>query len=36
MNLRIDRYNFIDRIINLISLKKYIFKKNKKIKNNIR
>ena len=32
-NLRIDRYDFIDRIINLISIKKFIFKKKiKKIK----
>ncbi len=33
MNLRIDRYTFIDRIINLISIKKLILKKKiKKIK----
>lgn len=33
MNLRIDRYNFIDRITNLISIKKLILKKKiKKLK----
>ena len=33
MNLRIDRYDFVDRIINLISIKKLILKKKiKKIK----
>ena len=33
MNLRIDRYAFIDRIINLISIKKFILKKKiKKMK----
>lgn len=33
MNLRIDRYNFVDRIINLISIKKLILRKKiKKLK----
>ena len=31
MNLRIDRYDFVDRMINLITIKKLI--KKKKIKN---